>query len=406
MNLSSSLREDDSHREGDMTLFIWKSEEKAGEIEAESIEKAKEQLTAYSIYYTSLRKKWFYSNKIPKKNIYLFLERFAYLLHAHIPILTVLKIIQSDIQHPTLFRLISSIQQSISEGHTLYDALMQHPSHFSSLTCELIQLGESSGKLNDALSELITQQKRMITIKKTILKALFYPTFLILMAFIITLGLLYFVVPEFSLFYESMGASIPKISILLLDFSHFLQQKGFLSLNIFILLSSSILLIIKQSIFLQKKLAIGSLRLPILGNLLQIIFLLRALRALTLLLSSGMPILSALIIIIKMTRHPVYFLLFQEMQEKIQQGFPMSDALSHHPYIPSLVIELIKTGEETGHLTSMLAQAVELYEEDLHNKIHALYVLIEPLLILFLSLIICFILLALYLPIFNMGNVV
>ncbi len=400
------LREDDGHRGCDMTIFIWKNQEKTGEIEAESIEQAKEQLTAYSIYYTSLRKKWFYSNKIPKKNIYLFFERFAYLLHAHIPILTVLKIIQSDIQHPAFFRLISSIQQYITEGHTLHDALLQHPNHFSSLTCELIQLGESSGKLNDALSELVVQQKRMAVIKKTILKSLFYPVFLIFMAFIITLGLLYFVVPEFSQFYESMGASLPKISILLLSLSSFLQQQGFLSFNIFILFSSSLLLLIKHSIFLQKKLAVWSLRVPILGNLLQIIFLLRALRALTLLLSSGMPILSALMITIKITHHPVYVLLFQDMQEKIQQGFPMSNALSHHPYIPILVIELIKTGEETGHLTSMLAQAVALYEEILHEKIHALQILIEPLLIFFLSLIICFILLALYLPIFNIGNVV
>lgn len=389
-----------------MTLFIWKNETETGELEAHSIKHAQEQLATYSINYTSLRKKWFHSNKIPKKNIYLFFERFSHLLHAHIPILSILKIIQADIHHPNLFRLVSSIQQHITKGHTLYEALIQNPEHFNSLTCELIQIGESCGKLDQTLSELVAQQKRITALKKNILKALFYPSFLILMAFFITLGLLYFVVPQFSQFYEAMGASIPEMTSLLLHLSIFLQKKGFLSINLIVLFLSSLLLLMKQCLFFQKKLATWSLHFPIFGNLLQIIFLFRALRALSLLLSSGMPILSALTVMIRMTHHPVYFLLFQAVQEKMQQGFSMSYALSHSPYIPTLVIELIKTGEETGHLNTMLLQATELYEELLHEKIHSLQILIEPLLILFLSLIICFILLALYLPIFNIGNVV
>jgi len=390
-----------------MNTYLWKSSIKTGEIEAASIYHARAILLEQNISWTSLkRKRIFLKKAIKQKTIFLFLQQLSHLISSNINLLSAICMLKHNYKNKPILSLLNKIEIDICAGHTLYETLKKHPNYFSDLTCHLIHLGEASGNLSTILQNIVLHQEKIHTLKTKLIKALFYPSFILFFACAVTFFLLSFIIPQFAEFYASVSGQLPFLTQQLILVANFFHAYILIFFLLSIILLSSTLLIFKKVHLLQHQAKKLSLHIPLLGKYLQIVILLRFLQALNLSISSGMPIINALSLIKKVCAHPSYAVLFAQATQKIAEGHSIAESLQHEKYIPNFVIELIRTGESSGSLSAMLAQASHFYEAKLDTFTYYLQTLLEPLLLIFLSVMIGFILLALYLPIFNIGNII
>lgn len=390
-----------------MNTYLWKNSTTAGEIEAASIYHAKAILLEQNISWNSLRRKSiFFSTTIKKKTIFLLLQQLSHLIASNINLLSAIRMLKHNYKSKPIFSLLNKIEIDICAGHTLYETFKKHPNYFSELTCHLIHLGEVSGNLSTILQNIVLHQEKMYALKTKLIKALFYPSLILFFSCAVTFFLLSFIVPQFAEFYASVSGQLPFLTQQLIIIANFLHAYSLTFFSLCIILLISILLMFKKIPLIQHQAKKLTLHIPLFGKFLQIIILLRFLQALNLSMSSGLPIINALSLIKKICAYPSYENLLTQATQKIAEGHSIAESLQHEKYIPNFVIELIRTGEASGSLSAMLDQAAHFYEAKLDTFTYYLQILLEPLLLTFLSVMIGFILLALYLPIFNIGNVI
>lgn len=393
-----------------MNTYYWKSSHDKGSIQAKSIHHAKAILINHHIEWHTIRRSYrsFFPIRkhIRKREINLFLQQLTHLITAHLSILQAIKTIQSGNKNSYFQSLLQDIEKFIFEGNMLCDALNKHPAYFNTMICELIRLGELSGNLEYILKHITEENQKNLVLANKIKKAAFYPCIVIFITAIITFLLLNDVVPEFSDFYQGFSATLPKMTRLLIFISSFIQKSGTLCFSTLLLFYGLSHLLIKRTPVMRSFFSILIFKIPLMGNLIRKIILLRALRSLSLLIHSGMPILTAIELTSDICLHSIYTAFFKNVLQQIKQGQSIAESLDDPDYIPSLVIELIKTGEAAGQLNLMLDKAVFFYEQEVDQQLNQLQLLIEPILLIILSLVITFILLALYLPIFNIGNII
>jgi len=343
--------------------------------------------------------------KVKQEDLVIFTRQFATMVDAGIPILQSLEALSEQTANPTFKLALVDIRQDIQTGSSLSDAFDKHPKIFDQLYVNMIRVGESGGILTAILERVAIYLEKSERLRQKVQGAMIYPTVVISMAVLITIGLLVKVVPTFSEIYGSLGQKLPVMTQMLIDFSNLLQH------DLIFLVVGGVLLVFLFNLY--KKTPAGHiqidtllLKMPIFGDLICKVSVSRFCRTFATLSQSGVPILEALDIVGKTCGNRVIEILVDEIKVSVKEGNSIADPLAKSSIFPLMVTRMISIGEKSGQLEKMLSKVAEFYDEQVDTAVEGLTKLIEPLIIGFLGIVVGFIVVALFMPILNMTQAI
>lgn len=333
------------------------------------------------------------------------IRELAVLLTANIPLITALDILSQ--QYPDkIQKIMISIRKDISDGSSLSQSLKKHPKYFDLLTIHIIKAGEESAALPQILDNIAGYQEKIALLKTRLKKALFYPLTVLFLALLITIGLLIFIVPQFESLFESMGAQLPLVTRIVLSLAGFMKTKGLILIVFLLLLIITLVLSKKYFVKFSEILSYLFLSLPIIGNIYQKIIFSRFSHTLAILLNASIPLTEALKISANVIAHKKYERSVIQARENIIKGDALSHALEKSQLFPFIFIQFIYIGEQSGRLSEMLTKLAERYETESDHILQALTLLLEPAIMLILGILIGGLVIAMYLPVFELGKIV
>ncbi len=393
--------------------FKWKGivqsgEKRQGFIHAPTIELAKSELRKQGIVTRKITKKqWrLFDKAIKPIDITQFTRQMATLIKAGIPLTQSLEIIESGQNKQEMKALIKTIKQQIETGLMVAECLRKHPSYFNALNCSMIDAGEQSGTLDVMLDKLAIHNEKVGMLKQKIKDALTYPTIVLFIAMVVTSGLLIIVIPQFESLFSNFDATLPAPTQFIIDSSHFLIQWWAVILSCLgIFYYLLIHLYIKKFKF---KYALHGIILNTLGigDIIKKSVISRFLRTLSITLSAGLPLTDGLNTIIGVTGNLVYAQATQSIKLAVSKGQSLHNAIIDTKLFPCLVSQMIAIGEESGTLDDMLNRIADVYDDEINHAIKRFNGLFEPLIMSVLGLFIGGLIIAIYLPILQLGTVV
>jgi len=377
-----------------------------GEINAQSKDEVisllrKKKLRPISIKNISIDFSKFFSSKVSLKDVSRFTRQFAAMTSAGLPLVNCLDILASQTENKKLSNSVKQVSGDIQGGSTLADALSKHPQVFNNLYSNMVAAGEASGNLDTVLSRLADYQEKSEALRRKIKGAMTYPIIVLVVAIFATVAMLTFVVPTFAQMFVDMGGALPLPTKIVMDLSDFFQRY-------FILLFLVIAGVAFAFSYYYKtedgKLRIDGIKLkiPVFGDLERKSSISRFAQTLSTLLTSGVTIIDALTITAKTAGNKVLEKGIQKTLERITGGLTIAEPLKETGVFPPMVIHMISVGEKTGDLADMLKKISEFYQEEVDAAIDALTSIIEPVMIIVMGVIIGGILVAMYLPMFDM----
>ena len=395
-------------------LFIWEGSNRKGakvkgEIRGDSAATVKAELRRQGIKPSKVRKKstLFASGKrITPKDIAIFSRQLATMMTAGVPLVQSFDIISRGTDNPRMAELLVSIKTDIESGSPLAEALAKHPLHFDELFCNLVHAGEHAGVLETLLHKIAEYKERTEAIKGKIKKAMFYPVAVLIVAFIVTSILLIKVVPQFESLFAGFGADLPTFTRMVIDLSEFMQAYWWL---LFIGLAGGVYALIqakKRSAAFQLALDRLTLKLPVVGDIVNKAAIARYARTLSTMFAAGVPLVEALDSVAGATGNGVYASAIRHMREDIATGRQLQLAMRDASLFPTMVVQMVAIGEESGSLDDMLGKVADFYEEEVNNAVDAMSSLLEPIIMAFLGIVIGGLVVAMYLPIFKMGQAI
>lgn len=347
----------------------------------------------------------FGGKKVKPEEIVIFTRQLATMVDAGIPIIHSLNALKDQVVHPTFKKTLDQIESDIQHGSGLSAAFSKHPNVFDTLFVNMVKVGESGGVLSAVLERISGYMEKSLKLQRKVKSALIYPAVVVSMAIIITVVLLVKVVPTFTSIYASLGHELPAMTQLLVNISNML--KSFLWLIIIII--GAIGYLLKQWHKTDKgAVAIDGfvLKMPIFGELLRKVAVSRFTRTLATLMQSGVPILESLDIVQKTIGNRVLELVIDHVKNNVREGESISTPLEKSGVFPPMVTRMISIGEKSGQMEKMLLKISEFYDDQVDAAVEGLTSIIEPLIIGVLGVVIGFIVVALFLPIMNMSQIV
>jgi len=344
-------------------------------------------------------------HRISSKDIAIFSRQLATMLKSGVPLVTSFQIISGGLKNPRMQTMVDKIRADVESGSSLYEALSEFPVQFDELYINLIQAGESAGVLDTILDDIATHKERIESIKGKIKKALYYPAAVITVAIIVTSILLIFVIPQFEAIFHSFGADLPAFTKMVVGASRFMKSNGFFMLVGFIATVVAFIMVKKRSTRFAHFLDRASLRIPIIGGILEQAAIARFARTLAITFAAGVPLVDALKIVSGATGNRVFDEAADRIRTDVAVGHQLQLAMQQTNVFPNMVIQMAAIGEESGSLDEMLIKVAEAYEEEVSNAVDALSSLLEPLIIVFVGIIVGTMVVAMYLPIFKMAAV-
>lgn len=340
--------------------------------------------------------------KVKSKDVTVFTRQFATMINAGLPLVKCLSILSEQTESPVLTEVITDVQHEVEMGRSLSEALAKHPNIFKDLYTSMVKAGEIGGVLDDVLLRIAATLENEDEIRRRIKSAMTYPTAMFAISILLLFVMLIFVVPIFENMFKDMGATLPFLTKIIVNISHFLASwKGAVLL----------VAVITGFIFLRRwlrtpvgrrKLDALKLKLPIFGTLFHKMALSRFSRTLGTLVASGVPILQAL----EITSNTVGNVLVAEAVDNVRAGVKEGDSiarpLGQSPLFPPMVTQMLAIGEETGALDTMLNKVSDFYDSEVAATVEALTSLLEPVLMVFLGVVVGTIVIALYMPIFSL----
>lgn len=382
----------------------------AGRIEADRSNIAAKQLKESGYYVTSIKevqeKKDLgsvlkASGRVKTKDLTIFSHQFAAMIDAGISLVDAFNILYEEAEHPKLKEVIREIQEDIETGSSLSDAMSRHPKVFPELYCQLVRAGETGGVLNTVLNQLAAHYDKQEEINGKVKSALYYPITILVIAVFVVIFLVVKIVPTFVGMFNSFGAALPLPTRILLGASDFLQTYWWaLLLGIGGLLA--IFYSYRQTPSGELQLDKLILKIPVIGNMMQKVILSRFSSTLAILLGSGVDLISSLNIVEDVVGNKVYANALVEARGQVREGVSFSRPLANMPIFPSILVQMVKIGEESGNLEMMLNKVSNFYDREVGNAVEASISLIEPLMIVFLAGVVGFIVISIVLPMFEM----
>lgn len=378
----------------------------SGTLQALHADLARAQLRRLGIQKAQVQRVWWHKpDGIKSKDLATMTRQWAAMLKAGVPVVQALAMLCKSMSHKSLVRVMQSVLSDVASGVALHDALARHPRVFSSLFVHMVQAGESAGILDDIMERLSQTLEKNEALRSKIRSALMYPTAVLLVATGILVLILMWVVPVFEDVFESLGAPLPWSTQVVVSLSDSLVQTwpvllAMLALPIWAAQHTG-----PAASRFRLWAAQWFLRWPVLGPLMATSIVARWSQTLAALLSAGVPLSEALGPTAQACDHPVYERATLQLQRRVVQGSSLSEAMGQTEHFPAMIVQLCATGEETGALDTLLGRAGSLMVTELDDQVNGLTSLLEPLIIVVLGGLIGAILVAMYLPIFNLGQV-
>jgi type IV pilus assembly protein PilC len=303
-------------------------------------------------------------------------------------------------------KLLQDIRVDVETGSSLSAAFRKHPLHFDALFCNLVAAGEQAGILEDLLDRLAIYKEKTLALKSKIKSAMFYPVAVIIVAVVIVSIIMVFVIPAFKDVFTSFGADLPAPTLIVMGISDFMRSYWYI---LFGAIGGIIYFFIqawRRSPEIQKSIDRGLLKVPVFGEIIRKATIARWTRTLGTMFAAGVPLVEALDSVGGASGNAVYTEATKRIQSQVSTGTSLTVAMQEAGVFPPLVTQLVSIGEESGSLEHMLSKVADFFEAEVDDAVAAMSSLIEPILIVFLGVIIGGIVIAMYLPIFKMGQVV
>lgn len=344
--------------------------------------------------------------KVTPGDIAIFSRQLATMMAAGIPLVQSFDIVGNGHDNPAMQKLIMAIKGDVEGGTSLANSLAKHPLYFDDLFVNLVEAGEQAGALETLLDKIATYKEKTEAMKKKIKKALTYPAAVLIVAIVVTIILLVFVIPQFESLFQGFGADLPAFTQMVVDLSEFVQRRGVFMLIAFGLGLWGFLEFKKRSRKLRHLLDRLSLKMPIIGAILNKAAIARFARTLSTTFAAGVPLVEALESVAGATGNIVYENAVMEMRDEVSTGQRLQMAMEQTSLFPNMVIQMIAVGEESGALDEMSAKVADFYEEEVDNAVDNMASLIEPMIMAILGVLVGGLVIAMYLPIFKMGAVI
>ena len=344
--------------------------------------------------------------KVNAADIAVFSRQLATMLASGIPMVQAFEIVGNGSEKPALQKLILDIKADVEAGTSLHEALAKHPLHFDDLFVNLVEAGEQAGALESLLDKVATYKEKSEALKKKVKKALFYPAAVLVVAFIVTTILLIFVVPEFQSLFAGFGANLPAFTMMVINLSHFVQSNG---LYLAILGGAAAWIFVyfkKRSRRMREVLDRITLKVPIIGPIVNKAAIARYARTLSTMFAAGVPLVEALESVAGACGNIVYEDAVMKMKDEVATGQRLQRAMEARGIFPNMVVQMIAVGEESGSLDTMSGKVATFFEAEVDNAVDAMSSLLEPLIMVVLGVLVGGLVVAMYLPIFKMGQVV
>ena len=392
--------------------FLWEGKDKAGkiirgEMRAGGTAVVNATLRRQGILVTKVKKQHLRGGgKVNEKDITLFTRQLATMMKAGVPLLQSFDIVSKGASKPAVAKLLNEIKTEVETGSALAAAFRKYPLHFDALFCNLVQAGEQAGILESLLDRLATYKEKILAIKSKIKSALFYPVAIIAVAFIITAVIMIFVIPAFKQVFTSFGADLPAPTLFVMAISDWFVAYWYI---FFSALAGSIYGFFaawKRSLAVQVFMDRLMLRLPLFGDLVKKSSIARWTRTLSTMFAAGVPLVEALDSVGGAAGNHVYAVATKQIQHEVSTGTSLTVAMQNSNVFPAMVIQMCSIGEETGALDAMLSKVADFYEQEVDDAVEALSSLMEPAIMVILGTLIGGMVIAMYLPIFKIGQAV
>ncbi len=344
------------------------------------------------------------SKKIKTLDITIFLRQLATMSKAGVPLMQGLEIVADGLENPAMQKVVLSLKDEVSAGNDFASSLKKFPNQFDQLTCALIESGEQSGALEQMLDRVAIYKEKSEALKQKISKALKYPITILIIASIVTTILLVKVVPTFEAMFSSFGSELPAPTQVVVAMSNWLQANWLVLFGGIAGAIFGLKLAIKRSVKVADQVDRLKLKLPIVGNILQKGAVARFGRVLSTTFAAGVPLVDALESVAAASGNVVYRDAILRIRDDVSTGVQMNASIRATGVFPSMVAQMVAIGEESGALDSMLDKVASYYEDEVDNLVDGLTAMIEPLVMAFLGVVVGGMLIAMYLPIFAMGD--
>jgi type IV pilus assembly protein PilC len=406
----ASMRKDT----GGVKLFnyVWEGKDKAGklikgEMRAGGEAVVTSTLRRQGINVVRVKKQSLGAGKsITEKDIAIFTRQLATMMKAGVPLLQAFDIVGKGHSNPRVSRLLMDIKADVETGSSLNQAFRKHPLHFDALFCNLVDAGEQAGILDNLLDRLASYKEKILAIKGKIKSALFYPVSIIVVALAITAVIMIFVIPAFKSLFSGFGADLPAPTQFVIALSDFFVDYWW---AIFGIIGGGLYAFFyawKRSTRMQAILDRWFLKIPVFGPVLMKAAIARWARTLSTMFAAGVPLVEALDSVAGAAGNYVYYEATKKIQGEVSTGTSLTVAMQNVQVFPNMVLQMTAIGEESGALDGMLSKVADFYEQEVDDAVEALSSLMEPMIMVVLGVLIGGLVIAMYLPIFKMGQIV
>ncbi|AVJ34323.1 type II secretory pathway protein [Stenotrophomonas sp. MYb57] len=343
---------------------------------------------------------------IGTKDIAFFSRQMATMMKSGVPIVSALEIIGSGHKNPRMKKMVDGVRTDIEGGSSLYESVSKYPVQFDELYRNLVRAGEGAGVLETVLDTVATYKENIEGLKGKIKKALFYPAMVIAVALLVSAILLIFVVPQFEDVFKSFGADLPAFTQIIVNASRFMVSWWWLIAIVVIGSIVGLVMAYKRSPAMQHAMDRYILKVPVIGQIMHNSAIARFARTTAVTFKAGVPLVEALGIVAGATGNKVYEEAVLRMRDDVSVGYPVNMAMKQTNLFPHMVIQMTGIGEEAGALDTMLFKVAEYYEQEVNNAVDALSSLLEPMIMVFIGVVVGGMVVGMYLPIFKLASVV
>ncbi|MFT6188583.1 MAG: type IV pilus assembly protein PilC [Oleispira sp.] len=344
--------------------------------------------------------------KITSTDITFFTRQMATMMKAGVPLVQSFDIVGDGVDNPAMKELIAKVRDDVSAGNDFASALQKHPKHFDELFCNLIESGEQSGALEQMLDKVAIYKEKTEALRAKIKKAMMYPAITLIIASIVTVILLVKVVPTFESMFKSFGSDLPAPTKMVVAISEWTQTYWWVMLAVIVSFVVGLKQALARSPAFKDRFEELLLKTPVFGDLLMKAAVARFARVLSTTFAAGVPLVEALDSVAGAVGNSVYRKAVINVRDEVSQGQQMHFAMKATGVFPNMVVQMTSIGEESGALDTMLSKAADYFEDEVDNAVDNLTALMEPLVMSFLGVVIGGMIVAMYLPIFEMGKAI
>ena len=394
------------------SVFVWEGKDKTGKIVRGELRAGGEALVRATlrrqgVLVTKVKKRSFArSGRVTEKDVTLFSRQLATMMKAGVPLLQAFDIVGKGAANPAVGRLLMDVRNEVETGSSLNQAFRKYPQHFDALFCNLVAAGEQAGILDSLLDRLATYKEKILAVKSKIKSAMFYPIAVIVVAFVITAVIMMFVIPEFKKVFESFGAELPAPTLFVIALSDAFVANSPLIFGGIIAAIFGFIYALKRSEKLQIAVDRLMLKLPVFGDIVRKATIARWARTLSTMFAAGVPLVEALDSVGGAAGNYVYKSATQRIQTEVSTGTSLTLAMQNTDVFPNMVVQMTAIGEESGQLDSMLSKVADFFEQEVDDAVGALSSLLEPIIMVFLGVVIGGLVVAMSLPIFKIAQAV